>query len=266
MKFTSCLAALLLSVAPAAAQSWIDDVVQVEVLDGGATAAGTHRAALRLTLADGWKTYWRAPGDAGIPPEFSWRGSRNLEATTMTWPTPRVFDQNGMRSIGYDQELVLPLDLEPSTTGQAVTLKGKIDLGVCQDVCIPSTVSFDVTLNPDAPQHPAIVAARSDRPYTAQEAGVRAAQCEISPTSQGMKIEARIRMPSAGEPEYTVTETGNPRVWVSETKSTRQGDTLIATAELVHSDAQGFALDRSAVRFTVLGSKHAVDIKGCSAG
>ena len=55
-------------------------------------------------------------------------------------------------------------------------------------------------------------------------------------------------------------------VWVSETRVERRGDTLIATSELMHSRGGSFALDRSALRFTVLGSKHAVDIRGCDAG
>lgn len=251
---------------PVAAQSWIDDVVRVEVLDGGATQEGTYRTAIRFVLAEGWKTYWRAPGDAGIPPEFSWRGSRNVATTQITWPTPDVFDQNGMRSVGYERELVLPIDVRPAKPGQPVRLRGKIDLGVCKDVCIPSTVKFDHVLDPDAPTHPAILAARSDRPFSAKEAGVTSAKCVISPTEDGLRVEAHIRMPHAGGSEYTVTEAGNPQVWVSETSVERRGDTLVAISDLMHGSARSFALDRSALRFTVLGTKHAVDIRGCSAG
>lgn len=262
--FPAALAALV--AAPASAQNWIDDVVRVEVLDGGTTDGGMYRTAIRFVLADGWKTYWRAPGDAGIPPEFSWRGSRNVEATQITWPTPDVFDQNGMRSVGYERELVLPIDVQPSTSGKPVRLKGKVDLGVCKDVCIPSTVKFDHVLDPNASTHPAILAARSNRPFSAQEAGVTSAKCVISATDDGLKVEAHIRMPHAGGSEYTITEAGNPQVWVSETSVERRGDTLIAISELMHGSARSFALDRSALRFTVLGSKHAVDIRGCTAG
>lgn len=251
---------------PAVADSWLDDVVRVEVLDGGSAPNGTHRAAIRFTLAEGWKTYWRAPGDAGIPPEFSWRGSRNVGATRIMWPTPKVFDQNGMRSVGYERELVLPIDIEPANPGQALRLKGKVELGVCKDVCIPSTVKFDQMLDPSAPRHPAILAARSDRPFSAQEAGVRSARCVISPTKDGLQVEAHIRMPYAGGAEFTVTETGNPLVWVSETRVERRGDTLVATSELMHATTRSFALDRSGLRFTVIGTKHAVDIQGCTAG
>jgi len=258
------LALAALTALPVSAQGWVDDVVQIDVLDGGTTATGTHRAAIRLTLEPGWKTYWRAPGDAGIPPQFSWRGSRNLEATQMSWPTPEVFDQNGMRSVGYETELVLPIDITPRRAGQPVRLKGKMEIGVCREVCIPSTLTFDRLLDPASPRHPAILAARSDRPYSAVEAGVTSAKCVISPTSDGLRIEAHIRMPHAGGTEYTVTETGDPQIWVSETETTRQGGTLIAVSELMHAKAGSFALDRSALRFTVLGQTHAVDIRGCS--
>lgn len=268
MKWPKILSVALAAIIapPVAAQSWIDDVVRIEVLDGGTTQDGKYRTAIRFTLADGWKTYWRAPGDAGIPPEFSWRGSRNVAATQITWPTPDVFDQNGMRSVGYERELVLPIDVEPATPGKPVRLKGKVDLGVCKDVCIPSTVKFDHVLDPNASTHPAILAARSNRPFSEQEAGVTSAKCVVSPTADGFRVEAHIRMPHAGGSEYTVTEAGNPQVWVSETSVERRGDTLVATSELMHSSTRSFALDRSALRFTVLGTKHAVDIRGCSAG
>ncbi|WP_050929267.1 protein-disulfide reductase DsbD domain-containing protein [Aestuariivita boseongensis] len=265
LKYLSLALAALIA-PPVAAQGWIDDVVRVEVLDGGTGPDGLHRAAIRFVLADGWKTYWRAPGDAGIPPEFSWRGSRNVAATRMTWPTPKVFDQNGLRSVGYEHELVLPIDIEPSSAGTPLRLKGKVELGVCKDVCIPSTLKFDQVLDPNAPHHPAILAARSDRPFSAHEAGVTSAKCVISPTGSGLRVEAHIQMPHAGGAEFTVTESGDPDIWVSETQVQRRGDTLIATSDLMHLSAQSFALDRSALRFTVLGSNHAVDIQGCTAG
>jgi len=89
----------------------LDDLVQIEVLDGGLTKRGTHQAALRLTLADGWKTYWRVPGEAGIPPQIGWGRSRNVKAVSLSWPTPQVFDVSGLRSIGYKHQLVLPVEI-----------------------------------------------------------------------------------------------------------------------------------------------------------
>jgi DsbC/DsbD-like thiol-disulfide interchange protein len=257
-----CCAALA-----ASAEDRFDVPVTGEVLPGWVQADGTRMAALRLTLAPGWKTYWRAPGDAGIPPTFDWSGSRNLSSVAVVWPTPKVFDQNGMRSIGYENELIIPLKLEPSSSGKALRLKADMELGVCADVCIPHALSFDARIDTDltAPT-PAIVAALANQPYSASEAGVRAAECIVSPTSDGLKIEARVTMPSAGNPEYVVIEPGPGDIWVSEAETKRQGNEVIAVSDLVHISGGTIALDRSAIRITVLGSKHAVDIRGCSPG
>ncbi|WP_425043208.1 protein-disulfide reductase DsbD domain-containing protein [Primorskyibacter sp. S87] len=240
------------------------DLVRVEVLDGGQTSRGTHLAALRLTLSDGWKTYWRAPGDAGIPPRFDWSRSRNVGELSITWPAPHVFEQNGLRSIGYQNELVLPVEITPSRAGDPVRLRGSVELGVCNEVCVPGTLRFDHDLDAKAGRNPTIVAAMAQRPYSAREAGVRATTCALSPTADGMRIEAHIRMPSAGGEEFAVIEPGNPGLWASETETRRKGDTLIATAEVANDSGTAFALDRSAIRITVLGKKHSVDIRGCT--
>ena len=69
-----------------AISDYLDEVVSASVLTGWRMENGHHMAALRITLAPGWKTYWRAPGEAGIPPRFDWTGSDNLSAVTVHWP------------------------------------------------------------------------------------------------------------------------------------------------------------------------------------
>lgn len=244
----------------------VDDLVRIDVLDGGMTARGTYMTALRLTLRDGWKTYWRAPGDAGIPPSFNWRGSRNIGDVAITWPTPEIFDSGGLRTIGYARELVLPVEITPAQADRPVRLRGRMEVGVCADVCVPGTLAFDHNVDTQAGRNPAIVAALAQRPYSAAEAGVRATTCRLSPTPDGIRVEARIRMPSAGGRELAVIEPADPSIWVAGTQSARQGDTLVASAELMSDTGGTFALDRSQLRFTVLGQNHAVDIIGCTPG
>ncbi|WP_298850723.1 protein-disulfide reductase DsbD domain-containing protein [uncultured Ruegeria sp.] len=266
MKSTAvaALACLSLSV-PVAAQD-LGDVVHLDVLDGGRTANGTYLTALKLTLKDGWKTYWRAPGDAGIPPEFDWKQSSNVGQVEITWPAPEIFDQNGLQSIGYQNQLVLPIEITPRNPAKPVRLQGEMDLGVCKDVCIPERLDFDHTLDAGADRNPAIAAALAQRPYSAREARVTNATCNLTPTKDGMRIEARVTMPSAGGREVAVIEPGNPVLWASQPVSQRQGDTLVAEAEIINASGAPFALDRSEIRITVLGANHAVDIQGCSAG
>ncbi|SDX15706.1 Disulphide bond corrector protein DsbC [Ruegeria halocynthiae] len=259
------LSASLYSVAAVFAQG-VEQLVQLDVLDGGKSDNGTYQGALRLTLKDGWKTYWRAPGDAGIPPQFDWSKSRNVGDIAITWPAPKVFDQNGLQSIGYEDQLVLPVEITPKNPAKPVRLRGEMDLGVCKDVCVPGRLGFDHTLDANAGRNPAIAAALAQRPFSEREAGVAEATCQLTPTKDGMQIEAHITMPSAGGSEVAVIEPGNPTLWASQSDTDRRGNTLIARSEIINASGGPFALDRSEVRITVLGANHAVDIVGCSAG
>ncbi|WP_306131489.1 protein-disulfide reductase DsbD domain-containing protein [Roseivivax marinus] len=258
------LAALALLAAPAIVAAEVpSDVVSGTLRPGWRTADGTHVAALELRLAPGWKTYWRAPGDAGIPPLFDWSGSSGLRGVNVTWPVPHVFRQSGMRSIGYSDRVVLPLTV--ATDGGDARLDGEVEIGVCHDVCLPATLKVSGTLDattttPD----PVIAAALATRPFTATEAGVSAVRCTVAPEADGLALTAEIAMPRLGADEETMIETANPAVWVSEPETRRSGDRLVTETRLVHVDGRAFALDRSGVRITVMANGQAVDIKGCN--
>ncbi|NIZ12454.1 protein-disulfide reductase DsbD domain-containing protein [Phaeobacter sp. HF9A] len=262
---TLLIAALVAAAAPVQAGG-LDHVARIEVLDGGPSSDGRYLGALHLRLEPGWKTYWRAPGDAGIPPRFDWRGSRNVADLRIIWPTPEVFQTSGFRTIGYHDELILPIEITPRTRGAPIRLKGEMELGLCKDICIPSALRFDHRADLDAARNPLISAALASRPYSAAEAKVRGVTCRLSPTAYGMKVSARIAMPSAGATEVAVIEGDGLRMMAGETKSWREGRDLIAEAELLPTGEGPLTVDRSALRFTVLGTSHAVDIRGCTAG
>ncbi len=252
--------------ATTAAANPYDTKVQASVLTGWKTANGDHITALKLQLEPGWKTYWRSPGDAGIPPEFDWRGSTNLQGVALHWPTPHVFTQNGMRSVGYKREIVLPLTVRPQDRGQPVTLHGTLQIGICEEICVPVTLDISAMLNGSAtPKNPAITAALRDQPMTARKAGVQNATCRITPGANGLHIRAAVTMPTTGGPEHAVMETADPQVWVSEPTTRRDGNTLWIEADLEHVSGQPFALERAGLRMTVLGTQRAVDIQGCTA-
>ncbi|MEL7099076.1 MAG: protein-disulfide reductase DsbD domain-containing protein [Pseudomonadota bacterium] len=252
--------------APLFAREPFDDPVTARVIAGWDLPDGRHVAGLELVLDPGWKTYWRSPGDAGIPPSFDWRRARNVGTVEVTWPTPEVHWQNGMRSIGYDGRVVIPLTITPRRDGQ-IRLRGRMDLGVCADVCMPHSLDIDAMLAPGqtAPVA-AIAAAMAEAPYSAQEAGVRAAVCSLRPTGDGMRIEARLSLPAEARGDVVVIEPGVPGVWVSEADVHREGQWLVAASELVHGSGRPFAVDRGGVTITVLGGAYAVEIKGCTAG
>lgn len=245
----------------------LDDVVSLTVLPGWELPDGQRMAALRLTLAPGWKTYWRAPGDAGIPPQFDWQGTRNMQTVRVSWPTPEVFFEYGMRSIGYQSDIVLPLTITPKRSDKPIRLRGELALGVCSDICVPHSLNIEALLaEPDPAPTPEIVAALAAMPYSATEAQVQSATCNVAPIEDGMKIEARVTLPHTGGQEVAVIEPGLSGVWTSEPRTARSGQTLTAISEMMHVDAKPFSVDRSAVRITIIGADYAVDIQGCTGG
>lgn len=253
-----------LAAAPAVALDQ-DEVLSAAVLTGWQTDSGSHMAALDLSLAPGWKTYWRSPGDAGIPPLFDWSGSQNLAEVRFHWPSPSVFHTNGMQTIGYHDRLVLPVEVVARDPSRPVTLSARVDLGVCREICMPAFVTVDAVLMPPGAPDPAIRAALKARPDTPSEAGVKSVACTIEPIADGLRLTAAITMPRHGKGETVAFETADPRVWVAEAEARRDGGTLVAVTELVPPEGAPFALDRSRVTLTVLSASGAVEIAGCPA-
>jgi len=241
------------------------DVVQGEILSGWRTPEGTHMAALHLRLADGWKTYWRAPGDAGIPPRFDWAGSDNIAAVRFHWPRPEVFEQMGMRSIGYMEELVLPMEFTLRNDGLPATVVATVEIGVCETICIPVTLHLNGDLAHAGDQDARITAALARRPQSARAAGLAGADCTVDPISDGLRVTARLDMPRIGRDEVTIFELSDKSIWVSDATSLREGDRLTASADFVPGGGAPFALDRSDLRITILGDDRAAEVQGCGA-
>lgn len=112
---------------------------QAETLDG------VWNAGLAIDLDDGWKTYWRMPGESGVPPQFDWSGSKNLKAVTIGWPAPRRYSDAAGETIGYKNEVVFPLRIEPQHRGLPVELELRLFYAVCKDVCIPAEAKLALT-------------------------------------------------------------------------------------------------------------------------
>lgn len=253
----------LCAAVPAAAD--LSDVAQLDIIPGWTASDGTQIAGLDIRLAPGWKTYWRAPGAGGIPPVISFEGSDNIATAQFRWPVPEVFEQNGMQSVGYMGGVVLPIELAPLGDGP-MHLSGSILIGVCEEVCIPVTMTFDMPLPQSDRRDPALLAAILDRPMTAEEAGVRASTCKIEPISDGLKVTATVTAPSTGGNEAMVVEIADKTVWVSEAYTKRDGRQISGVVDMVSATGEAFALDRSAIRITIIGNDSAIDIQGCSAG
>lgn len=134
--------------AQAAAGDWAThDTVRARLVTSveATGSRDTIPAGLHLRLTDGWKTYWRSPGDAGAPPTVDWTGSRNLAGVDFRWPAPHRFTLFGLETFGYQEEVVFPLSIRVERPGEPVVLRGRADILVCSTVCIPT--NLDVALD-----------------------------------------------------------------------------------------------------------------------
>ncbi|SFG88206.1 Thiol-disulfide interchange protein, contains DsbC and DsbD domains [Palleronia marisminoris] len=237
------------------------------LLPGWRMEDGRHMAGLEIRLTPGWKTYWRRPGEAGIPPSFNWSGSQNVAAVRIHWPVPSVIRQSGMRSVVYEDGVVLPIEVTPKDATAPISLRLGVDMGVCKDVCVPVEATARAELSP-APvrQDARIRAALADRPFTEGEVGLATARCDVQlAPGGGARLSVQLNMPPLGTVEEIVFEPSDPSLWISEPKTHRQGGILMAEADLAAPRGQPLALDRETLRITVLGERGAAEIIGCDA-
>ena len=113
--------------------------------DGVATGTTTLSGGLYLKLGADWKTYWRSPGEVGIPPSVDWSGSENLASVDFLWPAPTRFHAFGIENFGYKNEVLFPLNFHLQQPGQPVRLRGRVSLLTCSLVCVPQ--DFELALD-----------------------------------------------------------------------------------------------------------------------
>jgi DsbC/DsbD-like thiol-disulfide interchange protein len=103
-------------------------------------------AGVQIRLDPGWKTYWRMPGDSGVPPSFDWSGSKNLKSAEVLYPAPHRFTDASGTAIGYEDEVVFPVIVTPERAGEPVELKLSVDYGLCKTLCIPNQADLSIEL------------------------------------------------------------------------------------------------------------------------
>ncbi len=120
------------------ASPWQRDSHSAVRLLAGSRSGSVLLGGIAFQLQPGWKTYWRTPGDSGVPPRFDFSKSENIDAVTILWPAPSKFDDGaGGRSLGYHDQVVLPLRIVAKNADKPVTLRASINYAVCEKLCIP---------------------------------------------------------------------------------------------------------------------------------
>jgi DsbC/DsbD-like thiol-disulfide interchange protein len=133
-----CLPPLAIEARAQDASPWQKDGHSAVRLLAGSRSGAVLLGGIGFQLQPGWKTYWRTPGDSGVPPRFDFSRSENIEAVTVLWPAPAKFDDGaGGHSMGYHNQIVLPLRIVARNADKPVTLRADINYAVCEKLCIP---------------------------------------------------------------------------------------------------------------------------------
>jgi DsbC/DsbD-like thiol-disulfide interchange protein len=179
LKGRKALVPLLLAVAPlygslssaaiaADVSPWQDDLQSsarlIAARANNTSGVRLFRAGVEIKLKEGWKTYWRYPGDSGVPPALDFSKSDNVEWASVRYPAPSRFpDGAGGSSIGYKGDVVWPVYVKPKDASRPALLRLKLAYAVCEKLCVPAEANLELALTGDASSADASVAAAEAR-------------------------------------------------------------------------------------------------------
>ena len=127
--------------------AWIrGNLSQVRLISGG-TDGTTHQAGVEIRLKGKAHTYWRNPGDGGVPPVFDFSNSKNVKITKVFFPAPTRSGPPGEEIIGYERAVVFPLTVKPINPGQPMVLDLKLHYAACEKICVPELARMRLQLD-----------------------------------------------------------------------------------------------------------------------
>ncbi len=204
--------------------AWSNDMRSAMRLIAGAAKSGDAklRAGVEIKLQPGWKTYWRYPGDSGVPPRFDFAGSDNVARAKVLYPAPHLFNDETGNSLGYKTGVIFPVQITPKQPGKPVTLRLKFDYAVCEKLCIPAEGKAELTFTPTdgAANEAALAAAENSvpKPATAAEAGLTARR-----VTSAAKPLVEVAIKADGNKPMTVFVEGPSAEWALPIPTPAQG-------------------------------------------
>jgi DsbC/DsbD-like thiol-disulfide interchange protein len=107
---------------------------------------GAYSAGIEIKLAPETITYWRSPGESGVPPVFDFSHSSNLRNADVSFPAPKRINEGGSEVFGYDRDVVLPIRVVPQARTKPVDLVLDLDYAACEKICLPVHAKLQLAL------------------------------------------------------------------------------------------------------------------------
>ena len=242
------------------ASPWANGFHSRARLLSGFSAGPEHWSAVEIVLDPGFKTYWRDPGESGLPPRFDWSGSTNAAAVELLWPAPARTEDAGGVAHTYTPRVVFPVRVRAADPAKPVGLRLTAEYGVCKEICIPARASLELTLRPGEGPHRADVEqalARVPRPQAlGAEGPLAVASVERVP---GDKPTYRVAVRSPGVATLFAEA---PENWFISTSTTRPDGSFTLSIEEKPKDATGPV----PLRLTLVSGEQAIETEVTLAG
>lgn len=251
--------------AQAATSPWtVEDDTKMRLVSENETTGGekTQRMALEIELDPGWHTYWRSPGEAGLPPEIEARTDEgtNVAFLTFSYPAPQRFTAEDLQTAGYTERVAFPLAVTLIDPNQGATLETAVTLTVCKDICVQHHLTPQLSL----PQGPAqkgedaalVEAAYASVPRPAEKEGYKVTNIERGPND--LKITVESPHPFASPDIFIETEKDlaftAPQTILSDDKKT-----ALFTLTLQDAPPEGFSFEGLPLTLTITNGTEAVE-------
>jgi len=225
---------------------------------------GRYQGGFEVELEEGWKTYWRQPGENGIPPLFDVKNSSNLEDFKVLWPAPEVFKDGTGKGVGYKKRVLLPFSVKPEDVDQTIDFNLSIFFGVCAEICVPADVEFSSLLSPGKPQsenRALIQEAISLVPVKDQTLGLQVKTAELA--VEGTKEYVDLDLKLGKSVEYLVVLVEGPEDWYFEPMKIPMSDATDGGAHKIRVPLYRIVKDGlkgdEALRLTIIADGEALD-------
>ena len=221
--------------------------------------------ALFIKMKKNWKTYWKYPGDSGFSPEFKILESNNLKKIEISWPTPKVFFENGSVINGYKKELILPIFFYKEKSSKKIDFKINFLMGFCDDICIPIKfiINSKNALKANELKNKLVSNSLEKMPQDLSNSE-NLIECEVKKINKKMKLISKFDnnfFSNNNLIDQLILEYLDDQIWFSEISKTNERFEFLSIINSL--DDNNFFLDKSKIKYTIITRSGGFQHKGC---
>ena len=221
--------------------------------------------ALFIKMKKNWKTYWKYPGDSGFSPEFKIIESNNLKKIEISWPTPKVFFENGSVINGYKKELILPIFFYKEKSSKKIDFKLNFLMGFCDDICIPIKfiINSKNALKTNELKNKLVSNSLEKMPQDLSNSK-NLIECEVKKINKKMKLLSKFDnnfFSNNHSIDQLILEYLDGQIWFSEISKTNERFEFLSIINSL--DDNNFFLDKSKIKYTIITRSGGFQQKGC---